>query len=443
MLFENVAALSTAPAPAGVAVIRISGEDPLSVVEKMFVSKTPPRSFEPYKMYVGKILGDGITDFGMCVYFAAPKSYTGENMVEFHCHGGVAITRAVLRKIFSLGVRSAERGEFTKRAFMNGKLSLSSCEGLIDMIYADSDALARSGYYLYRENLFNRVKKAQDDIKYVLAKISAEIDYPEEGLEVVRTEEIKSTLLAVKNDLASLADTYKTGSKVKSGVKVVIVGKPNAGKSSLLNALLGEDKAIVTPVAGTTRDVVEGSLSINGVRFDFYDTAGIRDTEDEVEKIGVSRSLALTKSADAILFIADPVTGITDEDKKILGELEDNQKVIKIASKKDLKEFLPEYLSISSKSGDGIEELKALLVEKTGVSAISADADFLTEERHFYAIKRAADVLENVLSSIDRDPLDVLTIDIGEAWSSLGEISGETSVEEVVNEIFSKFCVGK
>jgi len=441
--FENIAALSTAPLASGVGVIRISGESPLQIAEKMFKCKTPVKDFEPYKMYVGTIEGDGLNDFGMCVYFKSPRSYTGEDMVEFHCHGGVAITRAILSKIFSLGARSAERGEFTKRAFLNGKLSLSSCEGLIDMINAESTVLAKSGLYLYREKLLGKIKNAQDELKNVLAKISANIDYPEEGIEQSETDEIKERIIAVRQNLQTIADTYKSGSKIKSGVKVVIAGKPNAGKSSILNALLNEDKAIVTSVAGTTRDVVEGSIDINGVKFDFFDTAGIRETEDPVEKIGVRRSLSTLNSADLVLFIIDSETGITEEDEQIKKSIPQSVPVICVANKADLKDFSGSDISVSALNGDDIESLKKLIFDNAGLDELALAGDALTEERHYHAIKKSIGYLGNVLDVLGVLPLDILTVDIEKAWSALGEISGETCVEEVISEIFSKFCVGK
>lgn len=441
--FENIAALSTAPLASGVGVIRISGESPLSIAEKMFKCKTPVKDFEPYKMYVGTIEGEGLSDFGMCVYFKSPKSYTGEDMVEFHCHGGVAITRAILNRIFSLGARSAERGEFTKRAFLNGKLSLSSCEGLIDMINAESTALAKSGLYLYRENLLKKIKNAQDELKNVLAKISANIDYPEEGIEQSETEEIRERIFAVKEKLEAIENTYKSGSKIKSGVKVVIVGKPNAGKSSVLNALLNEDKAIVTSVAGTTRDVVEGTIDISGVKFDFFDTAGIRETEDPVEKIGVSRSLSALNAADLVLFIIDSNTGITEEDEQIIKSLPKSVPVITVANKEDLSDFDGADISVSALNGEGIQNLKKLIFDNAGLDELALSGDALTEERHYQAIKKSIGYLSGVLDVLGVLPLDILTVDIEKAWSALGEISGETCVEEVISEIFSKFCVGK
>ena len=441
--FENIAALSTAPLASGVGIIRISGESPLKIAEKMFRCKTPVKDFEPYKMYVGTIEGEGLNDFGLCVYFKSPKSYTGEDMVEFHCHGGIAITRAILNKIYSLGARCAERGEFTKRAFLNGKLSLSSCEGLIDMINAESTSLAKSGLYLYRENLFKKIKSAQDILKNVLAKISANIDYPEEGIEQSETDEIKNSVIEVKTKLESIASTYKSGTKIKSGVKVVIVGKPNAGKSSILNALINEDKAIVTSVAGTTRDVVEGSIDINGVKFDFFDTAGIRETEDPVEKLGVSRSLSALNTADIILFVIDSQTGITFEDEHIKASLPKNIPVLTVANKSDLFSFQHADVAVSALNCNGIEQLKTKIFDSAGLDQLALSGDALTEERHYQAIKKSIGYLDNVLDVIGVLPLDILTVDIEKSWSALGEISGETCVEEVISEIFSKFCVGK
>lgn len=446
MLQENISAISTAPLTSGVAIIRISGEDPLSIAEKMFECKTPVKEFEPYKMYVGKIMADGVDDHGMCVYFKAPKSYTGENMIEFHCHGGIAISRAVLKKTFDLGARPATNGEFTKRAFINGKLSLSSAEGLINMINAESKETFKAGYYLFRERLFNKVKSFQDDLKYVLASIEANIDYPEEDIERAENDEIKNRLLSVKNGILGIIKNYDGSCKIKNGVKVVICGKPNAGKSSVLNAILGQDKAIVTSVAGTTRDVVEGEKIINGVRFCFFDTAGIRESEDSVESIGIERSKKAIDTADVVLFIVDAATGIDKQDEDIYSLIKDKEPIV-IINKTDLNKNILTDISadmcVSAKTGENIDKLCEKIFERSQLNSVIAGGEYLTEERHYYALKDAVDVISKVIDSLDFEPLDVLTLELDSAWKSLGLISGETVTEAVIDEIFSKFCVGK
>ena len=440
---ENIAALSTAFATAGVAVIRISGDSSLEIAEKMFTSqgKTPVKDFEPYKMYTGTIDGKTFTDYGMCVYFKAPKSYTGENMVEFHCHGGVAIVKGLLRRIYELGARPAERGEFTKRAFVNGKLSLSSAEGLIDMINSESESEVRAGYGLYREKLKKKIDVIQDELTYALAKIDADIDFPEEDLEAVSREEIKETLDKAESELDKILATYRTGRTLKNGVKVAI-----CGKSSLLNAILGYEKAIVTSVPGTTRDVVEGSASINGVKFDFYDTAGIRETSDEVEGIGVGIALKTVKNADLVLFVYS-VEDFNKEDEEILSNL-NGLNVVRVMNKTDLSGgknngVILSDLKTSAVTGAGVEELKRYVFEHTVGANIDLGGDFLTEERHYDAIKRAKNKISSAKASVIDMPLDLSSIDIKEAWQYLGEISGKSASEDVINEIFSKFCVGK
>ena len=289
---DNIAAISTAAGVGGVAIIRISGPNPLAIAEKMFkpTGKTRVENFTPNFMYTGKIICDGFEDFGMCVYFKAPKSFTGEDVVEFHCHGGVQIARGVLSEAIRLGATAAEKGEFTKRAFVNGKLSLSSAEGMIDMINAESSALVRAGNMLYSEKLTSQVRELQIALKDMLAEIAANSDYPEEDLENLNEDNIADKIRLLSERLEALSSTYSCGRKIKDGVTVAICGKPNTGKSSLLNALLGYDKAIVSSEAGTTRDAVEGSVELNGVKFNLIDTAGIRECAGEVESIGIERA---------------------------------------------------------------------------------------------------------------------------------------------------------
>lgn len=445
MASENIAAISTAPVASGVAVIRISGDSPLSVAQKMFkpLGKTAVCDFEPNKMYAGEIQAQNFTDFGMCVYFKAPKSFTGEDTVEFHCHGGVAITRGILNKILSLGARLATNGEFTKRAFMNGKLSLSSAEGLIDMINSESESGVKAGYYLYREKLLVKVNAIQDVLTDSLSQIDVDMDFPEEDIEQTATPLIKNDLIDCINQIDGLLSTYRTGRVLKTGVNVGIVGKPNTGKSSTLNALLNYDKAIVSSVAGTTRDVVEGSIDINGVRFNFFDTAGIRDGADEIEEIGVSLSKKILDQSDLVLFIAS-ADDFTSDDEKIYALLE-GKKVLFVMNKTDKSNFTDARADVyvCALEKKNIDGLRNAIFEKTALGGVDLSGDFLCEERHFNALSRAKEKLICALNSIQNVTLDLLAIDVKDAWDALGEISGKTATEEIINNIFSKFCVGK
>lgn len=444
MTNDNIAAISTAMGAAGVAVIRISGDSPLSVAEKMFkpTGKTPVRDFEPNKMYAGEILADGFSDFGLCVYFKAPKSFTGEDTVEFHSHGGVAIAQGVLKKASSLGARLAKNGEFTKRAFLNGKLSLASAEGLIDMINSESTSGVKAGYSLYREKLTLKVNAMQDKLTAALSHIDADMDFPEEGLEETSREEVKKVLSEVIAETDGLISSFKSGARAAHGVKVAICGKPNVGKSSILNALLNYDKAIVSEIAGTTRDVVEGNIDINGVRFNLFDTAGIRDAESDIESLGVRLSEKTVKSSDIILFVLS-AKGVDFNDEKVYEFIKDYPHIT-VMNKTDAGDAKDDraIIEISAKTGKGVDELRNLLYEKT-VGGIDLNGDFLCEERHFYALTAAREKLAEALKAVFDTPLDILSVDILSGWQYLGEISGKTATEEIINDIFSRFCVGK
>lgn len=441
---DNIAAISTALGAAGVAVIRISGDTPLTVAEKLFkpLGKISVGDFEPNKMYVGEINADDFCDFGMCVFFKAPRSFTGENVVEFHTHGGTAIVKGVLKKILASGARLAERGEFTKRAFMNGKLSLSSAEGLIDMINSETESGVRAGYALYREKLTAKITEMQNVLLDAVSQIDVDMDFPEEDLEATSEARVRNDLENVLAQTEKLISTFRTGRVLKNGVKVGIVGKPNTGKSSLLNALLSYDKAIVSGIAGTTRDVVEGAIDVDGVRFNLYDTAGIRDTDDEIEHVGVAMSEKTVKECDALLFVAD-ADDITEEDEKIYASVKDKN-VIFVVNKTDLSDEKDERADvyISAASGENVEELKKMLYERF-VGKVDTNADYLCEERHLAALSEARDKISSALSVLGKEPLDILAIDVRAAWQSLGEITGKTATEEIINNIFSKFCVGK
>lgn len=433
-----ISAIGTPSGTGGVAIIRVSGEGAFGLAEKIFKpsGNIKVADFQPNRLYTGKILCDGFSDFGMCVLFKAPKSFTGEDVAEFHCHGGAEIARGVLKATLSAGARAAERGEFTKRAFINGKLSLSAAEGMIDMINAESLAELRAGSLLYGGKLTVDVQKIQSRLTDMLAWIAADTDYPEEGIEQTELSSIEEDLRGVCAELDRLVAAYSGGKLIKSGVSVAICGAPNAGKSSLLNALLGYDKAIVSPVAGTTRDAVEGTVVFDGVKYNFTDTAGIRENAGEIESIGIERAYLALNSADVVLCLSDcgdysAVDGVEKE------------RVIKVFSKTDkAKPFGSFDVAVSSKTGGGLDKLKELIVGRA-TGGRSLDSAYVIEERHYSALKRTAEKLKAAADGVKSFPLDIISLDVREGWSILGEITGETADEEIINTVFAKFCVGK
>ena len=440
MIEDTISAISTSLGASGVAVIRTSGKDSLSIAQKMFfpAGKTKVSDFEPYKLYVGEIDCGGFRDFGMCVYFKAPKSYTGEDIVEYHTHGGIAIVKGALKQTLSLGARLADNGEFTKRAFMNGKLSLSSAEGLIDMINSESEAQAKAGYYLYREKLNAKVSDLQDKLLDAISELDADMDFPEEDLNLSVKQNLKVTLDLVVKEIEKLLATFGSGRAVVSGVKVGIVGKPNTGKSSILNALLNYDKAIVSDIAGTTRDIVEGRIDIDGVKFEFSDTAGIRNSDDKIENLGVMLSKRVLDESDLIVFVLDG-TNIDGSDDEIYELIKVVLNKIDCGGISDSRADI----KVSAKERTNIDELKKAIYDKTVGKGLNFNGDFLCEERHFDALGRARKCLKDALSGIDYSTNDLLAIDVKAAWDVLGEISGKTATEDIINNIFSKFCVGK
>lgn len=443
---KTIAAIATPAGKGGVSIVRLSGGDALKIAKEMFApsGQTAVENFQPYRLYPGNIDGGTFTDYGLCVYFKAPKSYTGEDVVEFQCHGGESITRGILARAFALGAKAAGKGEFTRRAFLNGKLSLASAEGVADMIAGESDAELRAGFFLYSEKLTVRVKALQDGLKEILAGIDASVDYPEEDVEEETTEEIKKKLTGVLQAIDEISSGYSKGKKIKSGVTVAICGKPNTGKSSLLNRLLGYDKAIVSDVAGTTRDAVEGTLEIEGVKFNLYDTAGVRESGDKIESIGIDKAEAIIKAADIAVFVADSTGKLDEEDERALS-LTEGKPLIKVLNKIDLSHCEKEGnadVFTSAATGAGIDELKELLYEKS-MGERGEDMAFLVEERHYDALVRAKGYLEKAVLSCGVMPLDLIGLDVTDGWSALGEITGETASEAIIEEIFSKFCVGK
>lgn len=350
---EPISAIATATGKGGVAIVRVSGDGVLEFAKRIFLKK---EKWTPNMLYAGEIDCGAFRDFGMCVYFRAPKSFTGEDTVEFHCHGGSEIARGLLEKTYELGARPAERGEFTKRAFLNGKLSLSAAEGMADMINAESAAEVRAGYTLYGEKLTNEGKRLSSLLLECLAKIDADLDYPEEDLSAETGEETLIRLNEVDSALQSLLLQYRAGKKLKSGVSVVLCGAPNAGKSTLFNALLGYDRAIVSQVAGTTRDIVEGGLEINGVNFRIFDTAGLHESEDIIERDGISRAEKAIKSADLILWLK--------EGDEFPVKFPAGVAVIAVGAKSDVQRCGGCDVVISAKTGEGMDALRNIIYER-------------------------------------------------------------------------------
>lgn len=427
---ELISAIATAQGRGGVAIVRASGDDALALAEKMFSHRG---GFEPNVLYPGKIDCGEFSDFGMCVYFRAPRSFTGEDCVEFHCHGGTEIAHGVLKRTLALGARLAKAGEFTRRAYLNGKLSLSAVEGMGEMIFAESAAQVRAGFLLYREKLTEEAKRLQGTIKECLAAVNADVDYPEEDLSGDVRGEVLQKTEEVKTALEAVSAQYRAGKKIKSGVNVALCGRPNAGKSSLLNALLGYERAIVSPIPGTTRDIVEGDLEICGILFRLTDTAGLRTSGDIIEREGIHRAQQVIDAADVIVYLKEEGDNI---------QLPEGVPVIAVGAKSDLTRKPDCDVYVSSVTGEGIETLKELLYDR-GFGAEN-DGAFLLEERHFEAVTSALQAVRRAHEGAAAGLYsELFAEDLMAAYSSLGELSGETASEKIIEEIFSKFCVGK
>ncbi|HEY8443531.1 MAG TPA: tRNA uridine-5-carboxymethylaminomethyl(34) synthesis GTPase MnmE [Clostridia bacterium] len=436
---NTICAISTPIGTGGISIIRMSGAEALEIAKKIFSPfHTKWEEIEPRKMYLGKVKTKNFSDQSLFVYFKAPNSYTGEDLVEFHLHGGYALTMGVLNECIEKGARVAEPGEFTKRGFLNGKISLSSAEGVIEMINAQSEAQVNAGYKLLEGALNRQCSKMQDEITDIIAELEAAIDYPEEDLETMALDEAKRRAQKFIEALQKLKDTQNTARFVKDGIKVAIAGKPNVGKSSLLNALIQYDRAIVTDIPGTTRDTIDEAYSYKGVNFIITDTAGLREADDSVEKLGIERSYKSIKSADVVLFLIDNT--YSDEDKELLKSI-DKKNIIIVKNKADISDSKDNAdILISAKSGQGIEELKEKIYNMFIDRKIISGGLMLTHSRHIAAVNKAYDSLKN---SLKADQPDLMAMDLKEAWQALGEITGTTVSEAIIDRIFEKFCLGK
>ena len=448
----TIAAISTPQGVGGISVIRLSGKEAKNIASKVFccMGDVSFKNIEPRKMYLGKFSAESFTEKCMMVYFKNPNSYTGEDIIEFQCHGGTVIANGILTALINNGATLAGPGEFTKRAFINGKLSLDEAEGVMDMINAESESEVRAGYNLLNGNLSKEILTLQTSLTTLLAKIEVVLDYPENDYEDQTSDEVTKVLNDAKQKIEHLIKTSDTGMLIKNGSKVLILGKPNVGKSSLLNAILNYDRAIVTDIKGTTRDILEESYVYNGVKFVLTDTAGVHESSDVVEKIGIDRAKQAVTYADVVLVVLDNSTALEQEDKQIL-ELVKNKKTILVLnksdlpSKLDLKGYNFEYkFNVSALNKEGIEELKQSIYDLVIDKNIISSNLLITSKRHLQALKKAVEYIDDALASLNMgNTLDVVSIDIKNVWFSLGEITGNNNNESIITEIFSSFCVGK
>lgn len=455
MLFDTIAAISTPKGEGGIGIIRISGDKSFEILSKIFNTKNPNKDLGFYKFNYGFIHDKGkIIDEVMIVRIKAPKTYTCEDVVEINCHGGYFVTEKVLELVLKNGARHAEKGEFTKRAFMNGRIDLSQAEAVMDLIHGKTEKSISLSLDQLRGDLKNKINNFKKSLLDVTAHVNVVLDYPEEGIDDPLPENLRKNLEKVYEEANLLIESYDKGKKIKEGIKTVIVGKPNVGKSTLLNSLLREERAIVTHIPGTTRDIIEEIINIKGIPLVLTDTAGIRKTDDIVENIGVEKSKQLIEKADLILLVLDASEKLEKEDMEVIEKIkENNKKTIVLLNKIDLERKLDlssynleNIVEISAKDNIGIEEMEdkiySYIVEEDVEN--TSEKLIITNIRHKTALEKTKEAVKNIFETIDTGmPMDLISVDLKEALDSLSEITGEISSEDILEHIFGNFCVGK
>ena len=455
---DTIAAIATAPGEGGIGIIRISGEKSLQVAQSIFKSKSGKmiKDYNARTLIYGTVVdNEKVIDEVLVAYMKGPNSYTAEDVIEINCHGGFISVKKILELILSKGVRLAEAGEFTKRAFLNGRIDLSQAEAIIDVIKSKTDMAHEVAQSQLEGSLAKKIKDLRMNVTEVLAHLEVSIDFAEEDVEEITYQTLEEKALELRNEIKKLYDTAESGKILRDGLKTVIVGKPNVGKSSLLNSILGENRAIVTDIAGTTRDVIEEFVNIKGIPLKIVDTAGIRETEDVVEKIGVEKSRESFSTADLVIMVLDASRKLSEEDMEILESLK-NKKTIVLLNKMDLEpqielekieEFVnsEDIIKISALKHQGIEELQDKIEAMVYHGSVKNSSNLMiTNSRHKDALFKAYESINDAISGIEqRMPYDFIEVDFKNIWDYLGYINGDTVREDLLDTIFANFCIGK
>ncbi|MFA6697173.1 MAG: tRNA uridine-5-carboxymethylaminomethyl(34) synthesis GTPase MnmE [Eubacteriales bacterium] len=458
MDFDTIVGLATPPGEGGIAIIRISGSKAEGIARDLYVNKKKerPSKLTDRRLNYGYIVADdgSIVDEVFLALMKGPRTYTVEDVVEINCHGGMVQVARIIELVLAKGARLAEPGEFTKRAFLNGRIDLSQAEAVMDLVSAKTEEAAKASLNQVQGSLREKIGQLREDLMSLLAHIEVTIDYPEEEIEELFIEQIKDRLLKARAEAKDLLETADQGRLIREGIRTVIIGRPNVGKSSLLNALLKEDRAIVTDIPGTTRDLIEEQINVRGVLVNIVDTAGIRETVDLVERIGVERSKEMIIDADLVLLILDGSEGLTEDDRKIINWLGDRRALV-LLNKTDQPLLIDEkelasltkadIIKTSMIDGSGIDELKDYLYNMVYSGQLRPTSQvFITNTRHKEALLRADRYLNEALEAISAFmPLDMVTIDIREVLAALGEITGDSLTEDLIDKIFADFCLGK
>lgn len=455
---DTIAAIATAPGEGGIGIIRISGPKSLEVAEEIFFSMSGKKISEyPARTLIfGNIKdGDKKIDEVLVAYMKGPNSYTAEDVIEINCHGGFISVKRILELVLSKDVRLAEAGEFTKRAFLNGRIDLSQAEAVIDVINAKTDKAHEVAENHLDGSLSNRIREFREKVTELLAQVEVAIDYPEEDIEFIAYTTLEEKTRELNKDIKKLYETSESGKIFREGLKTVIVGKPNVGKSSLLNSILGENRAIVTDIPGTTRDVIEEFVNIKGIPLKIVDTAGIRETDDVVEKIGVEKSMASFDTADLIIMVVDSSSELSEEDREILEKVQGKETILllnktdlpQVIDEEEVKKYVNEenIIKISALHNEGIEDVHDRIEAMVYKGDIKSSSNvIITNSRHKDALYRAMKSAEDAMRAIeDRMPLDFVEVDLKNIWDYLGYINGDTVSEDLLDNIFHNFCIGK